>query len=388
MKDQQLLMIPGPIEFDAKVLAKLSKPTTSHVAPSFIEDFGQAIERMRELFQCHDGQPFIVAGSGTFSMDMACANLVEPGDRALVVNTGYFGDRMGDILERYGASVTHVRGSIGGIPDFDDVEKTLKVENVKLMMITHVDTSTGVLIDVKSLSKIAKQYNTLVVVDGVCSVAGEELKMSEWGVDVAFTASQKAVGVPPGLGLLVAGPNAIESFRNRKTPVPNYYADWENWLPIMQNYEARKPSYFGTPAVNLIQALNLSLEQILTEGLEARIKRHEKLSQAFKAGIRGLGLKQVPLMDEYSAHTMTAPYYPDGIIPAQFLTGIKEEGVILAGGLHPEIKARYFRIGHMGSISFSDILTTIAAIEISLANNGYEIELGGGVTAAIKSYNE
>lgn len=155
----------------------------------------------------------------------------------------------------------------------------------------------------------------------------------------------------------------------------------------MENYEARKPSYFGTPAVNLVQALNLSLEQILAEGLDTRIKRHKRLSQAFKDGISGMGLKQVPMVEEYSAHTMTAPYYPEGIDPAQFLTGIKEEGIILAGGLHPDIKAKYFRIGHMGSVSFGDILRTVAAIEISLANNGYEFELGSGVSATIKSYN-
>lgn len=387
MKDQRLLMIPGPIEFDAEVLMEMGKPTVSHVAPDFIEVFGRAIEQMRELFQCHDGQPFIVAGTGTFSMDMACANLIEPGDSALIVSTGYFGDRMADILVRYGASVTQVRGPIGGVPDFDEIEKALNAENFKLMTITHVDTSTGVMNDVKSLSEIAKKYNVLVVVDGVCSVAGEELKMSEWGVDVAFTASQKAVGVPPGLALLVAGPKAIESFQKRKTPVQNYYGDWKNWLPIMENYEARKPSYFGTPAVNLVQALNLSLEQILAEGLDTRIKRHKRLSQAFKDGISGMGLKQVPMVEEYSAHTMTAPYYPEGIDPAQFLTGIKEEGIILAGGLHPDIKAKYFRIGHMGSVSFGDILRTVAAIEISLANNGYEFELGSGVSATIKSYN-
>ena len=114
MKNRSLLMIPGPIEFDPAVLAALGAPTTSHLAPEFIEAFGQALERTRALFQCPDGQPFVLAGTGTLGMDTACANLIEPGDAALVVNTGYFGDRIGAILERYGAQVTQVRAAPGG----------------------------------------------------------------------------------------------------------------------------------------------------------------------------------------------------------------------------------------------------------------------------------
>ena len=116
MKDRTLLMIPGPIEFEPAVLAALGAPTTSHVAPDFIEAFGQALERMRQVFLCPDGQPFVMAGSGTLAMDLAGANLVEPGDKALVVNTGYFGDRFGALLERYGAEVTHVRAPVGRPP--------------------------------------------------------------------------------------------------------------------------------------------------------------------------------------------------------------------------------------------------------------------------------
>ena len=154
------------------------------------------------------------------------------------------------------------------------------------MTITHVDTSTGVITDVKALARPAQQYGALVVVDGVCSVAGEELRMGEWGVDLALTASQKAIGVPPGLALVVAGPRALEAFKARKTPVVNYYADWANWLPIMEAYEARKPAYFGTPAVNLVYALNVSLGQILAEGMDARFARHVNAGPGLQGGHR------------------------------------------------------------------------------------------------------
>jgi alanine-glyoxylate transaminase/serine-glyoxylate transaminase/serine-pyruvate transaminase len=250
MKDRTLLMIPGPIEFEPEVLAALGAPTTSHLAPNFIEAFSQALERMRKVFLSEDGQPFILAGSGTLAMDAAGANLVEPGDRALVVQSGYFSDRFGVILERYGAEVTYVRAPVGGRPSLDEVETALETQDFKLVTVTHVDTSTGVMADVQGVAGLAQNYDTLMVVDGVCSVAGEELRMTDWGIDVALTASQKAIGVPPGLALLVASPKALQAFRSRRTPVQNYYADWENWLPIMEAYERRKPSYFGTPPVN------------------------------------------------------------------------------------------------------------------------------------------
>lgn len=388
MKGKSLLMIPGPIEFDQDVLAEMGKPTSSHVDPEFIDHFGKAIENMRKLFLSPDGQPFVIAGSGTLAMDIAAANLVEPGDAALLINSGYFGDRMQDILERYGASVTSVSSPIGGIPELEDVEKKLEQGKYKLLTLTHVDTSTGVLNKVEAFTRLAKKYDVLVIVDGVCSVAAEELKMQEWGVDVAFTASQKAVGVPPGLALLVASPAAIQAFKKRKTKVCNYYADWENWLPIMEAYEDRKPAYFGTPPVNLINALNVSLQKILAEGIPQRLTRHQRISRAFKDAMSALGLKQVPLNQDLAANTMTALYYPETIKPAEFLSSIRENGVVLAGGLHPEIKNYYFRIGHMGSIDLGDIMTTISAIEAGLWKSGYTFEAGSGASAAMQSYTK
>ncbi len=385
MKDRKLLMIPGPIEFDPAVLAALGAPTTSHVAPEFIEVFGQALERMRDVFLSPDGQPFIMAGSGTLAMDLAGANLIEPGDKALVVNTGYFGDRYGALLERYGAEVIHVRAPVGGYPALEAVEAALKTTRFKLMTVTHVDTSTGVLTDVKALAALARQYDTLIVVDGVCSVAGEELRMTEWGVDVAFTASQKAVGVPPGLALLIVGPRAMAAFKARTKPALNFYADWTNWLPVMEAYEARKPAYFGTPAVNLIVSLNVSLGLILKEGMEARFARHRAIGAACQAAIAALGLGQVPLSPDIAAHTMTAPRFPTGVGAAELLPKVTAAGVMLAGGLHPAIRAEYFRIGHMGVVTQGDLLATIGALETGLAQCGYALEKGVGVAAVMSA---
>jgi alanine-glyoxylate transaminase/serine-glyoxylate transaminase/serine-pyruvate transaminase len=387
MKNRTLLMIPGPIEFEPAVLSALGAPTTGHLAANFIETFGQALERMRSVWQSPDGQPFVLAGTGTLAMDSVGANLVEPGDKALVVNTGYFSDRYGALLECYGAQVTHVRAAVGDCPTPDEVEAELAKGDYKLVTITHVDTSTGVLCDVKSLAEVGRKYAALVVVDGVCSVAGEELRMQEWGVDVALTASQKAVGVPPGLALFVVGPRALEAFQRREKPVLNYYADWTNWLPVMQAYEARKTSYFGTPAVNLIFALNASLDLILKEGMAARWERHRAVSRACKAGLTALGLGQVPLTVELAANTMSAPRFPKGIDGSAFLSACGRAGVTLAGGLHPLIRNEYFRIGHMGSCGLGDILATLGAIETALETGGYAFRAGSGVAAARAAYS-
>ena len=242
--------------------------------------------------------------------------------------------------------------------------------------------------DVKALAALARKYDTLIVVDGVCSVAGEELRMSEWGVDVVLTASQKAIGVPPGLALLVASPRAIEALKKRESPVMNYYADWNNWLPIMEAYEARQVGYFGTPAVNLVWALNVSLDQILKEGLEARLERHRALSRSMQAAMKALGLGQVPVNADCAAHTLSAPRYPQGVTGPELLPRVQNAGAIIAGGLHPEARAEYFRIGHMGATSIGDLLATIGALEIGLAGCGYKFESGAGVAAAMAAYQK
>jgi alanine-glyoxylate transaminase/serine-glyoxylate transaminase/serine-pyruvate transaminase len=224
-----------------------------------------------------------------------------------------------------------------------------------------------------------------LIVDGVCSVAGEELRMTDWGVDLALTASQKAIGVPPGLALVMVRARAMQAFKARKSPVFNYYADWNNWLPIMEAYEARKAAYFATPAVNLVNALNASLGQILAEGMETRFVRHERIGRACKAGMAALGLGQIPLKPEYAAHTLSAPRYPQGVDGAQLLAAANRLGVILAGGLHPACRAEYFRIGHMGACTLGDLLATVGAVEQGLAESGYQIK-GSGVEATLNEY--
>ncbi|MBE0393859.1 alanine--glyoxylate aminotransferase family protein [Flavobacterium sp. PL002] len=376
MKARKLLMIPGPIEFEPEVLQAMAIPTTSHVAPDFIEVFGHSLELMRTVWKSPKGQPFIVAGTGTLAMDMAAANLIESGDNVLVISSGYFGQRFKDILERYGAKVTLLQAALGQSVSIDSIENELKTKQYKALTLTHVDTSTGIIVDPKPIAQLAKKHKVLSIVDGVCSVAGEELNQDEWGLDVVLTASQKAIGVPPGLALLMASEKAMEVWKNRKTPVPNYYADWSNWLPVMKAYEERKPSYFGTPAVNLIVALKTSLKIICTEGIEKRVQRHQSLAKAFRAAIASLKLTILATSNTIAANTLTAVYYPEGIDGAAFSAKMVANNVIIAGGLLPDIKTTYFRVGHMGSVSPNDLLAVLGALERTLSELGYPLEIG------------
>jgi alanine-glyoxylate transaminase/serine-glyoxylate transaminase/serine-pyruvate transaminase len=374
--NRKLLMIPGPIEFDVEVMEAMSIPTPSHVAPDFIESFGHTLEMMKQVWKCPSGQPFVVAGTGTLAMDIAGSNLIEPGDNALVISTGYFGQRFADLLKRYGAKVRILTAPVGDIVPIHQVEEELKKKKYKLMTFTHVDTSTAVLNDPKPFGELGRKYDVLTILDGVCSVAGEEIQQEAWGIDVVLTASQKAIGVPPGLALMVVSQKALSAWKGRSEPVGNYYADWENWLPIMEAYMQRKPSYFGTPAVNLILALEKSLQLILDEGMEQRIERHRKVGHAFREGLKSLGLDIIPVNNDVSANTLSAPYFPENIQGSALISGISDNGVIVAGGLLPEIKTKYFRVGHMGMTGKNEVIATLKAIEASLIKQGCEIDKG------------
>jgi alanine-glyoxylate transaminase/serine-glyoxylate transaminase/serine-pyruvate transaminase len=371
MKGRKLLMIPGPIEFEPAVMQAVGMATTSHVAPDFIESFGHSLEMMREVWLAPSGQPFIMAGTGTLAMDMAGSNLVEPGDRALVVSTGYFGVRYAELLKRYGADVTLLKAPAGDVVKPQEIEAELKKRQYKVMTFTHVDTSTAVRVEPEPMGRLGEKYGVLTILDGVCSVAGEEIRQEEWKIDLVLTASQKAVGVPPGLALMVVSERAMQAWRERKSPAGSYYCDWNNWLPVMKAYEERRPAYFGTPAVNLVWGLEVSLGLILKEGMEERFRRHKRIGKMFREAMKSLELKMIPVSDDVSANTLSAILYPGGVTAADFMRSISTSDVILAGGLLPELKDKYFRVGHMGAVTAGDILATASSVERALKECGY-----------------
>ncbi|KAJ5489420.1 Serine-pyruvate aminotransferase/2-aminoethylphosphonate-pyruvate transaminase [Penicillium diatomitis] len=369
------LLIPGPIEFDDAVLQSMSHYAESHVAPGFVKVFGETLTLLRKLFQSTNpsAQPFLISGSGTLGWDLVAANLIERGENALVLNTGYFGDSFGNCLTTYGAEVTHLRAPIGDRPSFETVEAALKEKSYKLVTVTHVDTSTGVLNDIKRVAEIVRRVSpeTLVIVDGVCSVGSEEIAFDEWDLDAVVTASQKAIGCPPGLSIVYCSGRAIQRAQSRQTPPASYYASMANWLPIMQNYEACKPSYFATPPTQLVHALHTTLSQITARPMSERFAVHTAASDKVKAAVAEIGLSQVAAKPECQAHGMTAMYLPDGLAPPDVLPGLLKRGVIFAAGLHKEIATKYIRFGHMGvSVTDpqrNDIEKALAALKEALA---------------------
>ena len=264
------LLIPGPIEFDDAVLQSMShyryvRPwnsipmfntsqarnetnidmnySESHVGAPFVSTFGETLSMLRKLFQTTDpsSQPFVISGSGTLGWDLVAANLAEPGDDVLVLHTGYFADSFADCFETYGVKATQLKAPIGSRPQLPEIEKALKEKKYKLLTVTHVDTSTGVLSELKALSELVHRVSpeTLVIVDGVCSVGCEEIEFDKWQLDGVITASQKAIGCPAGLSISMYSGRAIKAFQSRKTPPGSYFASFKNWMPSKQISSSR-----------------------------------------------------------------------------------------------------------------------------------------------------
>jgi len=374
--ERELLMIPGPTNVDSSVLRALSRPTLSHVSSEFVEIFKQSLVNLKKVFMTN-GEAFIVAGSGTLAMEMAVANVVEPNDKVLNLVSGVFGQRFVDVTKYHRALPTVVEAPWGEAVKPDMVKDALQRNDYKAVTVVHVDTSTGVANPIKEIGQVVKNYSdALYIVDTVCSLGGMEVRVDDWKIDICLTGSQKCLGVPPGLALLVVREEAMKLLETRSNPIDFYYGDFKNWLPIM-----RDPSrYFATPPVNMVYALSEALKLVLEEGLEKRFRRHYVCAEALRSAIDALNLKIVAER-EYASNTITAIHYPGKVEDQAFRTGMKECGVVVAGGLGP-LKGKGFRIGHMGNVNLSDITSTIGAVEITLRNLGHRFEYGAGLKAA------
>jgi alanine-glyoxylate transaminase/serine-glyoxylate transaminase/serine-pyruvate transaminase len=378
--DRTLLMIPGPTAITAEVLAAGARPVLSHSDPRMRGFIAESLARLRTLFDAPASQPIICAGSGTLALEIALANLIEPGERVLILESGVFGGRFRTIAEHNGAEIRVETAPLGHPIDVDQVRRAIESFRPKVMTITHVDTSTGVRLDVEPLSRLGRERDVLVVVDGVCSIGGEEFHGDAWGVDVGLTASQKAIGAPPGLAIVTVGQRARAARENRRTTYPGYFTDFKNWLPVMESYEGGMPGYFGTPAVTLLANLHTALEELAAEPMPQRVARHAWIGGAFKAGIAALGLENVAA-PEVNANTLTVVRNPAGV-GDELVDAVRAEGVTIARAIHPELRGRSFRVGHMGICGPAEVLTTLGAIERGLHRLGEPVEFGAGLAAA------
>lgn len=364
MNREKLLLIPGPTPVHPQIVHALSQPTVSHIDPVFIAEFKEALENLKKIVFCKKGQSFIIAGAGTLAMEMALLNTVTKRERILVLSQGYFGERMKRVAKSFGLNCDILRSSKGKAVEPDAIDRRLSQRVYAAVVATHVDTATGVCAPVDEYAWIAKEYESLFIVDGVCATGGIEERMDKWGVDVVLTAAQKCFGVPPGLAVLVVSEKVIKK-RERMKAIPAFYADFLNWLPIM-----RDPSkYFSTPCVNEIRAFLEGTKIILAEGMKNRFARHSRIAQTIRSGLLELGFSFVP-ENAYLADTLSVIRYPDGIDDRVFRRVYAENGVIVAGGLG-DLAGKVFRMGHMGNLSFSQVYFALEALKKTLTAIGY-----------------
>jgi aspartate aminotransferase-like enzyme len=354
----------------------MARPTISHTSLTFANLFKDAVTDLGRIFKTN-GAILPLAGSGTLGAEVALANIVEPGDKVLAISGGYFGERLAEIAAALGARVDRLDVPWGSAARKEDVERKLSIAAYKVMLAVHVDTSTGVANPVEELGALAQAKGVLFVLDTVCSMGGMDVQVDNWGIDVCFTGSQKALAIPPGMAIISFNSKALTVREERKTSPRSYYGDIKRWTPVLQD----PTKYFATPAVNMFYALHQSCKMILSEGLEERFARHAKLASAFRAGLRAMGLRLL-CEDAAASNTLTVAYYPDSMSDVDFRKTMAEKyGVVVAGSLGP-LKDKAFRVGHMGNVNRNDVLATLSAIEGSLDRQGYRFQPGSGVRAA------
>jgi Serine-pyruvate aminotransferase/archaeal aspartate aminotransferase len=388
--ERRILMTPGPVVFSVDVLRVMASTIYEHTSPDFAVIHGDAIRRFRAVVGAREGSPvFIIPGSGTLAMEVSLLNTVNPGSRVLVVSHGFFGDRWGEIARANGYDVTVLSSEPGGVVGFDSIVEELSRGGYGAVLVSHVETSTGVRSDLERLASIARKFDVLLLADGVSSVAAEPLNCSGWGVDVVVTASQKALEVPPGLGLIaLCSERAVEAFNEVSGSVRGYYSRLSSWAKVMEAYERGEVAYYATPATHLVVALAKSLEKILAEGLERRFRRHAILAKALRRGLRAMGLEIVAKREEIAANTVTAVYTPENVSPVEIRKAMIAGNITVAMPIHPALRGRSIRIGHMGAVNHNDIVATIALLERTLKRMGANVKLGAGLQAVQEALYE
>ena len=380
MAEKRYLLTPGPTPVPPEVLAELAKPVIHHRERDFREIYERCLARLQDVYRTrNDVLLFTTSGTGAF--ESAVANLTSPGDRQLVLSAGNFGERWAGMARAFGADLVHARLEWGETPEPDDLRSALgDAGDVKVVYLTHSETSTGVVCDVQALAAVAKEAGALVVVDAVSSLGAVPLESDLWGIDVVVSGSQKALMCPPGLAFASVSGAALAAAAGAGSP--RYVMDWER----TSKGQAKLDSPF-TPAVSLVRALDVALGLLLDEGLEAAFDRHARLGRACREGAKAMGLELFSPDEERSA-VVTAIRAPDGVDSTEIVKGLRERfGITIANG-QGDLKGKIFRIGHIGWFDIFDITTALAAVELVLADAGAEIERGVAVTRALEAWAE
>jgi serine---pyruvate transaminase len=368
------LFTPGPTPVPPQVLAAMAEPVVHHRSPDYRPMFRSCLDRLTEVFRTAR-EPLMFTASGTGAMDSAVANVTQPGDRVVVVSAGNFGQRWVQIAEAFECDVDVVEYEWGEIPATEDLAARLReLGGAKAVLMTHSETSTGVVADVRALAAAANDAGALSIVDAISSLGAVPLETDEWGIDVVVSGSQKALMTPPGLAF-AATSHATDRGRAR-----GYYFDWAR----NRRAQEKLDSAF-TPAVSLVLALDVALGLLLHEGLETAFERHVRLGRACREGAKAMGLELFSPDDDSSA-VVTAVKTPEGVDAGEVVLTLRDRfGITLAGGQGP-LKGKIVRIGHIGWFDVFDITTALAGLELALSEAGAEIERGAAVSRALETY--
>ncbi len=376
---ENLLLTPGPTKLPDSVREALARPIIHHRTPQFQQYLKDAVEGLKYVFQTKN-DIYLFAASGTGAMESAVCNLQSPGDKAVVLESGKFGERWTELCKAYQINPTVVQVKWGRGPEPDQVKKALAADKaIKVVYMTHCETSTGVTNDVKAIAEVVKQTDAILVVDAISSLGVTDLQTDNWGVDVVVSASHKGFMLPPGLAFVSVSKKAWKFVEASKTP--RYYFDWR---ASKKAWESVDTPY--TPAIGLVIALLESLKIMKTTGLEKHFAHIARLAQGTREAAKALGLTLFP-EDKYASNVLTAINVPQGIDGEKLVKTMRDvQGITIAGG-QAELKGKIIRIAHMGCLEESDMLTVIAHLEKVLNEMGYACRQGTGEKAAQKVFN-
>lgn len=374
-EENVLLMTPGPVPFHPRVYRAMSRVVFHHRTPEYRKTFRECVSMMKEVMQTKN-DVFIITGSGTAAMEAAISNCVSPKDKVLTLINGKFSERWAEITETFGGKSIPLEVEYGKAIKPEMVSEALDKEpDIKFVTVCHNETSTAVLNPLPEIAKITKEYDKILIVDGITSVGGDYVYPDKWGVDILVTGSQKCLGCPPGLGMIMVGPKAWEII-NKREKIPSYYLN----LPAYKESFEKSSETPETSAISLIYGLHESLKMILEEGYENRVKRHRLMGKALRSGIEAFGMH---LLAEkgYESNTITAAKYPTGVDDDAFRKAMQKHGVLVAGG-QAHLKGKIFRVAHMNIIAEREILLLLAVTGLVLRELGFKCESGAGVSAA------
>ncbi|WP_096393448.1 alanine--glyoxylate aminotransferase family protein [Halorubrum trapanicum] len=363
------LMGPGPSDVHPRVLKAMSTPLVGHLDPSFVEIMDEVQELLRYTFRTDNRWTIPVSGTGSASMEAAIGNLVEPGDTMLVPTNGYFGGRMKSMAERAGGDVVEVEAQWGEPLDSVDVERAFDEHQPDVFGFVHAETSTGVLQpNVPELTDIAHDHDALVIADCVTSLGGVEMRVDEWGVDVAYSGPQKCLSCPPGASPLTLNDRAMDKVLDREEQPRSWYLD----LSLLEGYWGDDRSYHHTAPITNVYALREALRLVAEEGIEERWTRHREVAGELKSGLQELGL-EMNAPDEYWLPSLNAVRVPDGVDDGAVIDHLLEEyDLEIASGLG-DLEGDIWRIGCMGySARPKNVEYVLAALEDALAAQDYE----------------